>query len=289
MVKDKNDKKARSKSAWREWIEAIVIAVILALFIRTFLVQAYKIPSGSMEPTLLVGDQVLVCKFWYGLRVPFTDVVLFNRLPKRGDIIVFKPPHTDEDFIKRVVGLPGDVIEFRNRTQIWIKPPGGPKFERFKYLEGPHVDGDTLGNHKYTVPAGKLFVMGDNRDNSQDSRFWGVADIKHIRGKAFMIYWSWYGWSENTKLGWKNDTTYGVRWYRLNPFHGYVWIPGVRSHQGIDRRFPAPECDYLRRRAEKDCLKLKRAAAKRCGPNFDQSECRDARDRAQSACRHAQG
>jgi signal peptidase I len=290
LFRKKDKPKSRSKSAWREWGEAIVIAIILAFFIRTFMVQAYKIPSGSMEPTLLVGDQVLVCKFWYGLRIPFTDVVLFSRLPKRGDIVVFKPPKREEDYIKRVIGLPGDVVQFRGGSQIWIKPAGDQKFRRFAFLEGPHVRHLKLPDEVYKVPPGKLFLMGDNRDNSSDSREWGFAEMKDVRGKAFMIYWSWFGWSNNDYVDWKDHTTYGVRWYRLNPFNGYLWIPGVRRRgPRIDSSFPPQECDQLKRRILARCREFTRGANQKCAPgaSFDRVECTQARWRANRACEYA--
>ncbi len=291
FFKNKDKPKSRSKSAWREWGEAIVIAIILAFFIRTFMVQAYKIPSGSMEPTLLVGDQVLVAKFWYGLRIPFTDVVLFGRLPHRGDVVVFKPPDRDEDYIKRVVGLPGDVVQFREGSQIWIKPAGEDHFRRFAFLEGPHVRHQRLADMKYTVPPGKLFMMGDNRDNSSDSREWGFADLKDVRGKAFMIYWSWYGWSNNDAVDWKDHTTLRVRWYRLNPFNGFVWIPGVRRHGPyITRRFPRQECAYLKAKVFDACRRFKADSDRKCAPGagFDPTECQQARWRSGRACEYAQ-
>ncbi len=291
IFKKKDTTKKRSRSAWREWGEAIVIAIILAFFIRTFMVQAYKIPSGSMEPTLLVGDQVLVCKFWYGLRIPFTDLVLFKRLPHRGDVIVFKPPGRDEDYIKRVIGLPGDVVQFRNGSQIWIKPAGQDKFRRFAFLEGPHVRHQRLADSVYRVPPGKLFMMGDNRDNSSDSREWGFADLRNVRGKAFMIYWSWYGWSNNEDLDWKDHTTLGVRWYRLNPFNGYIWIPGARRHGPfIEHRFPVQECSYLKARVFRSCRDFKAEAGQKCAPgaSFDRAECQQSRWRAERACDYAQ-
>ncbi|MGH8058274.1 MAG: signal peptidase I [Candidatus Entotheonellia bacterium] len=185
----------RRKSVFREYTESIIIAVILALVIRTFVVQAFKIPSGSMEDTLLIGDHILVNKFAYGIQIPYLDVQLhlFGLFsdPQRGEIIVFRFPRDPaRDFIKRVVALPGDRVEVRNHR---VSVNGEPLKEPYIKLEeevaaraspyrnwGPEV-----------VPPGKLFVMGDNRDNSADSRDWGFLDSEKVKGRAFMIYWSW--------------------------------------------------------------------------------------------------
>jgi signal peptidase I len=176
----------------REWVQSIVIAVIIALLIRTFIVQAFKIPSGSMEPTLLVGDHLLVNKFVYGLQVPFTEKKLFVfRQPERGDIIVFRyPVDGRKDFIKRVVGLPGETIEIRQK-KVYIN--GEPYHNPHAVFRDPQVldqvPRDNFG--PVTVPPDSVFVMGDNRDRSYDSRFWGFVDYGKIRGKAMIIYWSW--------------------------------------------------------------------------------------------------
>ena len=177
-----------------DWIKSIILALILALFIRTFLVQAYKIPSGSMIPTLLIGDHILVNKFVYGVRNPFTrELWIKGRLPKRGEIIVFVyPPNRKIDFIKRVIGLPGDVIEIRNK-RVFVN--GKPLNEPYVQYTDPKIlppelsPRDNFGPVK--VPPGHLFVMGDNRDESYDSRFWGFVPLKEVKGKAFIIYFSW--------------------------------------------------------------------------------------------------
>lgn len=188
------EKVVQAKSQVREWVESIAIALILALFIRTFVVQAFKIPSGSMEPTLLVGDHLLVNKFLYGTKIPFTDIkVLPIREPERGDVIVFiYPVDPSKDFIKRVIGLPGDEVEIINKKVYVngknIEDPHA-HFAEDLILPGGSEPRDNFG--PVTVPSDSLFVMGDNRDRSYDSRFWGFVKKSEIKGKAFIIYWSW--------------------------------------------------------------------------------------------------
>ncbi len=183
----------KKKRIW-EYAKAIVTALILAMLIRTYIIQAFKIPSGSMIPTLLVGDHILVNKFLYGTKIPFSGkrVFMFKK-PERGDIIVFKyPENPDKDFIKRVVAAEGDVIESKNKmihvngnkvnepyarhTDSSMRPMGIEPRDNF----GPVI-----------VPKNKYFVMGDNRDQSYDSRYWGYVDIKDVKGKALILYWSW--------------------------------------------------------------------------------------------------
>lgn len=179
---------------FREYVEAISIAIILALFIRTFVVQAFKIPSGSMLPTLLIGDHLLVNKFIYGIRMPFTgEVMVPIQSPERGDVVVFKfPKDRSIDYIKRVVGTPGDTVEIKNK-KVFIngKAVDDPHahFSSSSILDGAANPRDNFG--PILVPEGRIFVMGDNRDNSYDSRFWGFVDQKDILGKAFILYWSW--------------------------------------------------------------------------------------------------
>jgi len=175
--------KKHQKSKLREYIEVIVISVILALFVRTFVVQAFRIPSGSMEDTLLVGDFLLVSKFLYW----FTD-------PKPGDVIVFKYPlDPSRDFIKRCVAAEGQTVEIREKElfvdgQRISLPPQGKHVDSRIYQQGINAR-DNFG--PVTVPPGHVFVMGDNRDNSRDSRYWGFLNEKLIKGKAFILYWSW--------------------------------------------------------------------------------------------------
>lgn len=229
---------AKKKSKLREYIEAIVIAVFLALLIRAFVVQAFKIPSGSMIPTLLIGDHILVNKFMYGVRPPFTNKrFLALNSPKRGDVIVFSFPKNKEqeectsisknlstrlnnawsngnpfylfkddcrDFIKRVVGIGGDRIEIRDK-RVYVN--NAALDESYTIHTDPSDAGpprDNLG--LFTVPRNTFFVMGDNRDQSYDSRFWGIVEMDEIKGKAFIMYWSWD--SEGTFLN-------KVRWNRL--------------------------------------------------------------------------
>jgi signal peptidase I len=184
------------KSTVREYFESIVVAVILALFIRTFVVQAFKIPTGSMEPNLLVGDHLLVNKFIFAPTASTAERVLLPMRPlQRGDIAVFKfPEEPERDFIKRVIGLPGDTIELKQR-QVFIN--GAKVEEPYAHYLFPQGEGDESTvfdvRERYgpvTVPADHYFMMGDNRDNSQDSRYWGFLPAHYVKGRALMIYWS---------------------------------------------------------------------------------------------------
>jgi signal peptidase I len=176
----------------KEYAEALVIALVLALFIRTFVVQAFKIPSGSMKETLLIGDHLLVTKFKYGVKAPFTDkVVIPVSDPQRRDVIVFEyPEDTSKDYIKRVVGVPGDVILVRNK-ELYVN--GELQDEPYVRHSSPDIAPQRDNFGPATVPEGKYFVMGDNRDESHDSRFWGFVDREKIVGKALILYWSWDG------------------------------------------------------------------------------------------------
>jgi signal peptidase I len=187
------------KSTAREYFESIVIAVVLALFIRTFVVQAFKIPTGSMEPNLLIGDHLLVNKFVYGpAATRLEDVLLPIGDLRRFDVVVFKYPEEPErDFIKRIVALPGEVLEIRQKR---VHINGRPLDEPHAHFIDP-VGPSSL--HEVTsfdvreqygpvkVPANHFFVMGDNRDNSQDSRYWGFLPRDYIKGRALMVYWSY--------------------------------------------------------------------------------------------------
>jgi signal peptidase I len=210
----KNNQAGKQKSAAREYTEAIVIALILALFIRTFIVQAFKIPSGSMLHTLLIGDHILVSKFIYGIKNPFTDSVLIPiKSPQKGDIVVFKYPEDPKlDYIKRVIATAGDILEIRDKKVFIngavVEDPHG-EFTDNKILSASESPRDNFG--PVTVPDEHIFVMGDNRDNSFDGRFWGFVDLKAIRGKAFIIYWSWD--VDKPLLSW--DRFSSVRWSRI--------------------------------------------------------------------------
>ena len=182
------------KSVTREYVEAILIALVLALFIRTFIVQAFKIPSGSMEPTLLIGDHLLVNKFIYGIKNPFTGATwIAIKPPARRDIVVFKyPVNPDQDFIKRVIGVAGDTIEMVDKKLLVNGEPfivEGAVYRDPNIIPGTMKPRDNFG--PITVPKDSLFVMGDNRDNSYDSRFWKFVKLSSVRGKAFILYWSW--------------------------------------------------------------------------------------------------
>jgi len=186
----------KKKGAWRENIEAILVAIVIALFIRTFIVQAFKIPSGSMLETLQIGDQILVNKFIYGVKIPFTDgKTLFPvKDPQRNDIVVFKyPEDPSKDYIKRVVAVAGDTLEIVNKklyvNDKLVTDQPWAQYNDSRILPGRITTRDNL--RKITVPPDKLFVMGDNRDNSHDSRFWGFVDLSDVRGEAIIIYWSW--------------------------------------------------------------------------------------------------
>jgi signal peptidase I len=184
------------KSTIREYFESIVIAVILALFVRTWAVQAFKIPTGSMENNLLIGDHLLVNKFVFGPTRWNAERKLPIREPRRGDIVVFKyPDEPERDFIKRVIGLPGETLELRNK-KVYVN--GQPLDEPYVHFLEPASNSQEVTSfdvrERYgpvRVPDGQFFVMGDNRDNSQDSRYWGFLPRSYIKGRALMIYWSY--------------------------------------------------------------------------------------------------
>ena len=192
------------KNFIKDYIEPIALAILIALFIRAFIVQAFKIPSSSMEPTLLVGDYLLVNKFIYGVRVPYSNIKFFEyKKPKRGDIIVFIfPKDRKKDFIKRVIGTEGEKVTIlHNKIYIDDKLIDDP----WGHFTRPRSSIEDYGPLK--VPEGSLFVMGDNRDNSQDSRFWGFVKTNEVKGKAFIVYFS---------LDWDaQDLLNKIRWTRL--------------------------------------------------------------------------
>jgi signal peptidase I len=206
------------KSTAREYFESICVAVILALFVRTFIVQAFKIPTGSMENNLLIGDHLLVNKFVFAPTLSGIEDALLPIDPiERGDIIVFKYPEDPErDFIKRVIALPGETIEVRNK-QVFVdnRPLDEPYVH---YLIPPAENGE---GHDFdvrvqygpvTVPDGHYFMMGDNRDNSQDSRYWGFLPREYVKGKALFVYFSF-----GDETGGLSRLVSSVRWNRI--FH----------------------------------------------------------------------
>lgn len=197
MVDKRKKEPIKKKSVFREYAEAAAIAILLALIIRTFVVQAFKIPSGSMEPTLLVGDHILVNKFIYGVKIPFArKTIIPVSKPKRNDVIVFiYPVDTSKDFIKRVIGLPGDKVEILGHKVLINGKTFDDKHGYFTPDERNASHQDNVSKiGPISVPEGQYFVMGDNRDHSYDSRFWGFVPSKSIKGKAFIIYWSWPHW-----------------------------------------------------------------------------------------------
>jgi signal peptidase I len=189
-----NQAVVREKSKIREYAESIFWALILALIIRTCVVQAFKIPSGSMEDTLAIGDHLLVNKFIYGIKLPFSEKRLLRlRDPQRGDVMVFEyPVDRSKDFIKRVIGVPGDEIEVRNKhvfvNGVLYQNPHEVYRETAVFSREMNPR-DNFGPVR--VPPRSYFMMGDNRDNSYDSRFWGCIKESDIKGKAFIKYWSW--------------------------------------------------------------------------------------------------
>ena len=197
---------AKQKSKVQEYAEAIIIAILIALFIRTFVIQAFKIPSGSMKPTFEIGDHILVNKFIYGIKIPFIRKNIIPVCePKRGDIVVFiYPEDRSKDFIKRVIAISGDTVEIRNK-KIYLN--GLPYNDSHGiYTDDFIIPGSIQPRDNFgpvTVRPGTIFVLGDNRDQSYDSRFWGFVDMKDVLGKAFIIYWSW------------NKDNHSIRWDRF--------------------------------------------------------------------------
>jgi signal peptidase I len=234
------------KSTAREYVESIAVAVLIALFLRAFVVEAFKIPSGSMIPTLQVGDHIFVNKFIYGVRLPWTNVKfgMSYHKPRRGEVIVFiYPKEPDKDFIKRIVAVEGDTVEVRDNVVLVNDQP----------IPRQHVDGEcrypdydeesdhwiekrceqwseTVAGNRYStfynkhgevhswppvrVPEGAVFVMGDNRDNSHDSRFWGTVPFELIKGKAMVIWWS-SGEPGDPEANPLVRFLQGVRWTRM--------------------------------------------------------------------------
>ena len=201
------NEKTSKKSIVLEYAKSLLIALVLALFVRTFFVQAYKIPSGSMLETLKIGDHILVEKFLFGTHIPFTDIVVLPiKQPKRGDVVVFRYPLDPSlDFIKRIIALPGDTVQGINKD-IYVN---GKRLQE-PYIQ--HIDNFVLPAYisprdnfgPIRVPKDSYFAMGDNRDNSKDSRFWGFVPRHNIKGKAMVIYFSWNSenhWIRLSRIG----------------------------------------------------------------------------------------
>jgi signal peptidase I len=193
MRSDGHEIEKSSRRTFQEYSEAFVVALILAILVRAFLIQAFEIPSGSMEPTLLVGDHILVSKFIYGVRIPFTDKRWPRfREPRRGDVIVFVyPVDRSKDFIKRVIAVGGDTVQIVDKKLMVNGVEVADTHARFDsnaIYPGYENPRDNLGPIK--VPRDRLFVMGDNRDHSYDSRFWGFVPLRDVVGEALIIYWS---------------------------------------------------------------------------------------------------
>jgi signal peptidase I len=203
------------KSVLREYAESLLIAFVLALFVRTFVFQAFKIPTGSMEPNLLVGDHLIVNKMIFAPSISAVERALLpSRSIRRGDVVVFKYPDDPErDFIKRVIGLPGDRVELRQKRVFVNDQPLQEPYAH--HADGPPGSGQARSEDvreaygPVTVPDGQYFMMGDNRDNSQDSRFWGYLPHHYIKGQALFIYFSF------AEAGALSSFFSDVRWSRI--------------------------------------------------------------------------
>ena len=200
----------KMKSKWREYLESLIIAALIAFVVRSFVVQAFKIPSSSMEPTLLIGDHLLVNRLSYAVKVPFTDIVLLRLgKPERGDVVVFRyPVDRTKDFIKRVIAKEGDVVEIKDKV-VYING-NRVDYPQAVYAEPSIIPGflnqrDNTG--PVTVPRDSYFVMGDNRDRSLDSRFWGFVKYDDLVGRALILYFSW-----DNKA---SDPIHYIRWTRI--------------------------------------------------------------------------
>ena len=191
MMAKQKESPAKKKSALRETVDVVVWAVVMAFLARSFLIQAFRIPSASMEDTLLVGDFLFVNKFLYGPQIPFTDIRLPGlRAPRPGDVIVFRFPEEKDDFIKRCVAVGGQTIEIRDG--VLYRDDQRVEEDYTKFIFGDRHSPAARNFGPYAVPPGTIFMMGDNRDNSSDSRVHGPVDWREaVRGKAIFIYWSW--------------------------------------------------------------------------------------------------
>jgi len=213
------------KPVWQEWIESLIIIALLAIVIRSFIVAPFKIPSSSMIPTLEIGDYLFVLRYPYGFKIPLTDIQLMSKEVTRGDVAVFVyPEDKSKDYIKRIVGIPGDVVLYRDNklTVNGKEMPLKPKGNRTYFMQGGNADVSgqfeedfngikhdvlrkafSLRDGEWKVPAGHYFAMGDNRNNSRDSRFWGFVPQSYMVGRAVIVWWSW------------DQNTSSVRWDRI--------------------------------------------------------------------------
>jgi len=213
------------KPVWREWLESLLVIAVLAVVIRSFIVAPFKIPSSSMVPTLEIGDYLFVLRYPYGFRIPMTDIQLMSKQVERGDVAVFiYPEDKSKDYIKRIVGVPGDRIVYLNNilSVNGIEMPLTVEGNRGYYMADGTVDVSvqneenlngikhkvlikdySIRDGEWTVPEGHYFALGDNRNNSRDSRFWGFIPQSYMVGRAAIVWWSW-------------DSAKGsVRWDRL--------------------------------------------------------------------------
>lgn len=227
---DGRSRRGRVTDGLSDWIRSIVVAFLLFLLVRTSVIEAFKIPTSSMEGTLLVGDFLLVNKAVYGARIPGTDIVIGSLAePKRGDVVVFHPPHEPEkNYVKRVVGVPLDTLQMVDKQLYLNGTPVYEPFARHEDVRGDavHPDMGWQSNHliasgrrrqptrdnwgPLVIPPDRYFVLGDNRDNSEDSRYWGFVKRDQIRGRPWLVYYSFQP-SQTESLPWLRR----VRWGRL--------------------------------------------------------------------------
>jgi len=225
MEKEGTEMSESNKPVWREWIESLIIIALLAIVIRSFIVAPFKIPSSSMVPTLEIGDYLFVLRYPYGFKIPLTDIQLLSKEVTRGDVAVFVyPEDKSKDYIKRIVGIPGDKIVYHNNK---LSVNGKMmaleyKGNRTYFMQGGNVDVSglfvedfngikhfvlrkdySIKDGEWTVPEGMYFAMGDNRNNSRDSRFWGFVPQAYMVGRAAIVWWSW------------DHSTSSVRWDRI--------------------------------------------------------------------------
>jgi len=201
------------KPVWREWLESLIVIALIAIVIRSFIVAPFKIPSSSMVPTLEVGDYIFVLRYTYGFRIPLTDIQLMPEPAHRGDVAVFDfPEDRSKDYIKRIVGIPGDEIRYEH-NRLYVNGKEMPLTYREKrayFMADGSVDVSGLFEERlfdvthsvlrketsirdgvWKVPPGRYFVLGDNRNNSRDSRFWGFVPQSYLVGRAAIVWWSW--------------------------------------------------------------------------------------------------